>query len=150
MNWYFLKEATKHQDLEIDLITSGIYHSIVNHDFGSNIRVWKVNIRKKHLHHWSFREMLTYLIRGYFLARKLVAQRHYDLIHAVFGFPSGLIAYLLRKKVPYVVSMRGSDDKAHMGFRGCIDSKFGRIERTCTYLETGNRYQRDTEWSGCR
>lgn len=109
MNWYFLKEAAKHQDLEIDLITSGINHSILNHDFGSNIRVWKVNIWKKHLHHWSFREMLTYLFRGYFLARKLVAQRHYDLIHAVFGFPSGLIAYLLRKKVPYVVSMRGSD-----------------------------------------
>ncbi|MCH7620073.1 MAG: glycosyltransferase [Candidatus Marinimicrobia bacterium] len=109
MNWYFLKEAAKHQDLEIDLITSGVNHSIVNHDFGSNIRVWKVNIWKKHLHHWSFREMLTYLFRGYLLARKLVAQRHYDLIHAVFGFPSGLIAYLLRKKVPYVVSMRGSD-----------------------------------------
>ena len=109
MNWYFLKEAAKHQDLEIDLITSGTNHSIVNHDFGSNIRVWKVNIWKKHLHNWSFREMLTYLIRGYFLARKLVAQRHYDVIHAVFGFPSGLIAYLLRRKVPYVVSMRGSD-----------------------------------------
>ena len=53
MNWYFLKEAAKHQDLEIDLITSGVSHSIVNHDFGSNIRVWKVNIWKKHLHHWS-------------------------------------------------------------------------------------------------
>ena len=109
MNWYFLKEVAKHHDVELDLITSGVNHTSISHDFGSNINIRKVNVWKKNLHHWTFREMLVYLIKAYFLAFKLVLKNKYDLIHAVFGFPSGLIAYLLRKKVPYVVSMRGSD-----------------------------------------
>lgn len=109
MNWYFLKEAANRGDIEIDLVTSGVNHSSINHDFGTNIRVWKLNVWKKNLHHWTLREMFTYLWRGYFLARKLISEHQYDLVHAIFGFPSGLIAYLIRKKVPYVVSMRGSD-----------------------------------------
>lgn len=109
MNWYFLKEAANRGDIEIDLVTSGANHSSINHDFGTNIRVWKLNVWKKNLHHWTLREMFTYLWRGYFLARKLISEHQYDLVHAIFGFPSGLIAYLIRKKVPYVVSMRGSD-----------------------------------------
>ena len=109
MNWYFLKEAANRGDIEIDLVTSGVNHSSISHDFGTNIRVWKLNVWKKNLHHWTFREMFTYLWRGYFLARKLISEHQYDLVHAIFGFPSGLIAYLFRKKVPYVVSLRGSD-----------------------------------------
>ena len=109
MNWYFLKEVANRGDIEIDLVTSGFNHSSINHDFGSNIRVWKINIWKKSLHHWTLREMFTYLWRGYFIARKLISEHEYDIVHAIFGFPSGLIAYLFRKKVPYVVSMRGSD-----------------------------------------
>jgi len=109
MNWYFLKEAANRGDIEIDLVTSGVNHSSINHDFGTNIRVWKLNVRKKNLHHWTLREMFIYLWRGYFLTGKLISEHQYDLVHAIFGFPSGLIAYLFRKKVPYVVSMRGSD-----------------------------------------
>ncbi len=109
MNWYFLKEVANRGDIEIDLVTSGVNHSSINHDFGSNIRIWKLNIWKKDLHHWSYREMLTYLLRSYLLTKKLISEHEYDLVHAIFGFPSGLIAYLFRNKVPYVVSMRGSD-----------------------------------------
>lgn len=109
MNWYFLKEVAKHHDVEIDLITSGLNHTTINHDFGSNINIRKVNVWKKNLHHWTLREMMIYTIKAYFIASRLMLKNKYDLVHAVFGFPSGLIAYLLRKKVPYVVSMRGSD-----------------------------------------
>lgn len=109
MNWYFLKEVAKHHDVELDLITSGVNHTSINHDFGSNINIRKINVWKKNLHHWTFREMMIYSIRAYFIALRLIFKNKYDIVHAVFGFPSGLIAYLLPKKIPYVVSMRGSD-----------------------------------------
>lgn len=40
-------------------------------------------------------------------ARKLQAEKNYDMVHAFFGIPCGLVAMLL--KIPYLVSRRGSD-----------------------------------------
>jgi glycosyltransferase involved in cell wall biosynthesis len=36
-------------------------------------------------------------------------EKEYDLCHAFFGIPCGAIAYQFRNKIPYIVSLRGSD-----------------------------------------
>ncbi|HID28004.1 MAG TPA: glycosyltransferase family 4 protein [Methanosarcinales archaeon] len=64
---------------------------------------------KKKLHYWTQREILAYSKRAYKYIKKLMQIKKYDVTHAFFGIPSGAIAYLFKKEIPYVVSLRGSD-----------------------------------------
>jgi len=56
-------------------------------------------------------EMGTYLLNAYPIARKLIHQNGYDLLHAHFIFPDGVLAYRLYHaiKIPYLVTAHGSD-----------------------------------------
>jgi glycosyltransferase involved in cell wall biosynthesis len=36
-------------------------------------------------------------------------ENNYDLVHAFFGFPTGWLCYRSTKKLPYIISLRGSD-----------------------------------------
>ena len=42
-------------------------------------------------------------------AARLSRQRRYDLCHCWGGWPSGLVGYRLRRRMPYIVALRGSD-----------------------------------------
>ena len=52
-------------------------------------------------------------------SEKMLSQKKYDLYHAIFGFPSGMVPFLI-KKYPYIVSLRGSD------VPGFMNPRFGR------------------------
>ncbi len=106
--YYLFKEFSKVPGLEIDLVTSA-WESPGIESFSSNIRIHKLVVNKKRLHYWTHREVMEYLVRGYFYSKSLIEDIRPDACHAFFGFPSGLIAYWLRKKAPYIVSLRGSD-----------------------------------------
>ncbi len=56
-------------------------------------------------------EMLTYLLNALPIARKLIRQNHYDLIHAHFALPDGALAYWLNQMsgLPYIITAYGSD-----------------------------------------
>jgi len=41
--------------------------------------------------------------------RRLLRENDYDLAHAFFGFPTGWLCYRSAKKLPYIISLRGSD-----------------------------------------
>ncbi|MFQ5645596.1 MAG: glycosyltransferase [bacterium] len=105
---YFFKEFSTVPDLEIDLVTAS-WNSPGIENFSPNIRLHKLDIHKKRLHYWTHREVIEYLFKAYTYSRSLIKKTEYDLCHAFFGFPSGLVAYRLRKKLPYIVSLRGSD-----------------------------------------
>jgi glycosyltransferase involved in cell wall biosynthesis len=63
------------------------------------------------LHHQSQKELLTYSFKAYKKAEDLLQKNHYDVIHAFFGIPCGVLAWRLGKKyqVPYIISLRGAD-----------------------------------------
>ena len=106
--FHFLKELTKIKNLKIDLITSSTF-SFKKEKFSSNINIYYLNIgkNKRNLHFQTSKDLFFYSLRAYFFAKKLIKKNNYNLIHAWFGIPSGLIAFLLKK--PYIVSLRGSD-----------------------------------------
>lgn len=105
--YYLLKEFAKHDDLQIDLITSSL-NNYKEENFAHNIKIYYLNIGKKgNIHYQSNKDLLKYFFRAYKLAKKLKRQSNYDLVHAFFGIPCGFIALLL--KLPYIVSLRGSD-----------------------------------------
>lgn len=39
----------------------------------------------------------------------MCSKKKYSICHSWFGWPTGVIAYFNRKKVPYIIALRGSD-----------------------------------------
>lgn len=108
-NYFLLKEFAKNKNLKIDLITSSEDHKFKFEKFSKNINIYKVNVQKKRKHTWKAKELFLWTLRSHFLIKKLIKKKEYDLCHCWFGWPSGYLGYLNRKKIPYIVSLRGSD-----------------------------------------
>ncbi|WP_406657592.1 glycosyltransferase family 4 protein [Methanolobus sp. ZRKC2] len=106
--YYILKEFSRENDIEIDLVTSSAGSEFEIEEMGAGVRIHKLPVNKNEIHYWTQKEILVYSWKAYRYAKKLDA-KDYDLIHTFFGFPCGAIAYLLKKDVPYIVSLRGSD-----------------------------------------
>jgi len=106
-NNYILRELSKEGDVKVDLVTSSTdKFRIVN--LYKNIDVHYLDIGKNgNLHFQSNKELLKYSFKAYKYAKKLIKTNKYDLIHAFFGIPCGYIA--MKLKLPYIVSLRGSD-----------------------------------------
>ena len=97
------------QDLQVDVLTSAPQPGYVTETFAQNVTIYKVGIRKKDLHFWRRTEVLAWLARASWHYRRMVRQNAYDLAHAFFGFPTGWLCYRQADKLPYVISLRGSD-----------------------------------------
>lgn len=107
-NYQLLKEFLKNTDLEIDLVTSGSNGFEIEH-LSEKIRVFKLGIRKQDLHFWRMSEIVSWTWKAYWFSKKLVFEGRYDVCHCWSGWPAGIIGYLFRKKLPYIIALRGSD-----------------------------------------
>ena len=97
------------RDLEVDVLTSGRKGGFDGRDFADNIRIHRVGIHKRNLHLWRRSEVIEWLRRARSHYREFVRQGQYDLVHAFFGFPTGWLCYRTAGRLPYIVSLRGSD-----------------------------------------
>ena len=105
--FYLLKEFAKYNNLKIDLITSSV-GKYKERQFADNIKIYYLDIKKnKNLHSQSNKDLLKYSRISYSFAKNLIAKKNYDLAHSFFGIPCGYIA--MKLKLPYIVSLRGSD-----------------------------------------
>jgi glycosyltransferase involved in cell wall biosynthesis len=111
-NYFLLKELAKQQDLDIDLITSSADKAYTE-QFASNITIHYLNIGKKNqnLKFQSQLDLVQYTVKALVCACNLNKQYDYDVVHAWFGVPSGLVALLLKifYKTPYIISLCGAD-----------------------------------------
>ncbi len=106
---YLLKEFAKRDDIHVDAVTSSATGSFEQVRIGEHVVIHKLPIRKERIHYWTQKEVLEYSIKCKSYMRKLLKENSYDACHAFFGIPCGAIAMLSRKKIPYIVSLRGSD-----------------------------------------
>jgi len=90
-------------------VTSSASSSFETAHIGDNVTIHKLAVGKKKIHYWTQREILTYSWKARRHVKRLMKEKEYDVCHAFFGIPCGAIAYLFRKKIPYIVSLRGSD-----------------------------------------
>jgi len=104
-----LKQYADNDDLQVDVLTSAPKPGIVTEKFADNITIYRVGIHKKHLHFWRKIEVIEWLVRAKSHYRRLLRENNYDLVHAFFGFPTGWLCYRTAGKLPYIVSLRGSD-----------------------------------------
>ena len=104
-----LKQYANTRNLAIDVLTCAPGPGFRVENFAQNIKIYKVGLHKKHLHYWRKIEVIEWLTKASFLYRKLLKTNNYKLAHAFFGFPTGLLCYLNTSKLPYIISLRGSD-----------------------------------------
>ena len=108
-NLCLLRQYTGRDDLSVDVLTSAPKPGIVSEKFSENITIHKIGIHKKHLHFWRRAEVIEWLVKAGFYYRKLLRDNDYDLAHAFFGFPTGWLCYRSAGRLPYIISLRGSD-----------------------------------------
>ncbi|MCL5280864.1 MAG: glycosyltransferase [Planctomycetes bacterium] len=104
-----LRQYAGRQDLRVDVLTSASKPGLTVEEFARHVLIHKIGLHKKDLHLWHRSEILEWLLKAASFYRRLLRRNEYDLIHAFFGFPTGWLCYRTAKRVPYVVSLRGSD-----------------------------------------
>lgn len=105
--YYLLQEYGKRHDLEVELVTSSPDQFSIEKP-SPNITIHHLDIGKKgNLHYQSNKDLLTYSAKALRYAKKLHKHNPFTLTHAFFGIPCGYMAQRLR--LPYIVSLRGSD-----------------------------------------
>jgi len=106
---YLLKEFASDTALEVRLITSAEGNEVVNEQVAPNIAVTRLPVGKEGRHHWTRMEILRYLRGAEAESKRLLREEPYDLAHAFFTFPAGWVAWRYRQRLPYIISLRGSD-----------------------------------------
>ena len=104
-----LKEYAQTDELKIDVLTAAPKPGFTKEQFSDNITIYKVGLHKKNLHFWRKIEVLEWLFKAQHHYRKMLRENNYDLVHAFFGFPTGWLCYRSANKLPYIISLRGSD-----------------------------------------
>lgn len=97
------------EGLTVDVLTSAVGSGLVVEPFSERIAIHKVGIHKQDLHLWHRREVIEWLLKAKRHYRRLLREGNYDLVHAFFGFPTGWLCYRTAGRLPYVISLRGSD-----------------------------------------
>ncbi len=108
-NLCLLRQYAGRDDLRVDVLTSAPKPGFKSEKFSENITIHKVGIHKKDLHFWRRSEVIEWLVKAGFYYRKLLRENDYDLAHAFFGFPTGWLCYRNAGRLPYIISLRGSD-----------------------------------------
>jgi len=108
-NLCLLQQYADVEGLKVDVLTSSTKPGFVREDFAENISIYKVGLHKKDLHYWRRTEVLEWLLKARSHYRRLLSENDYDLAHAFFGFPTGYLPYRTAGRLPYIVSLRGSD-----------------------------------------
>ena len=106
---YLLSEMTRDDRIQVDLVTSGTSSRIELVDLAPHIRIHRLPIAKRDLHYWRASELAEWTWRALPYARRMTRERRFDLSHCWASWPSGVIGWRLRRQLPYIVSLRGSD-----------------------------------------
>ena len=125
---HLLREFARFDDLHITLVTSSTDKERTEkpHD---NITIHFLDIAKKgSLHYQTSRDLIIYSWKAWRFCRSLMNEESFDIVHAFFGIPCGVIAYLLGK--PYIISLRGSDVPGFNARFAILDTLlFARLSR---------------------
>lgn len=95
---------------DVDVLTSGINGFNSEEDL-EGVTVYRVQSCRKNIHDCGLLGAFVYVFFAYFKLLKLVRKKDYDILHYFFSMPTGLLTLFpgKHKKIPYIVSLRGSD-----------------------------------------
>ena len=95
---------------EVDLVTMG-FKGLAARETVHGVDVHRVRCLRRSISMSRVYELASYLLPALLASRKLGRQRRYDLVHAHFLVPDGLVALRVGRTldVPFVVTAHGSD-----------------------------------------
>lgn len=99
-------------DVEFVVVTSSLAgYEVKRNTLTPNSVIHYLSIGKElgNPHYQSEAELIRYNVRCRSFLNELLRTETFDLCHAIMTLPAGLNAWLVRKKVPYIVSLQGSD-----------------------------------------
>lgn len=103
--------------VEWDLVTASSCDNLrLQENGGCTIHFLPVG--KKSLHYWTNRELMRYAAAAMRYCSRLARGRRFDICHAFFTLPAGAVAGRLRRIMPFIVSLRGSDVPGFSGRYG--------------------------------
>jgi len=111
VNLALLHRFARVPDLEIELVTSALGRREEEEQFSEGIRILKVPVNNRNLHHSTNRELLTYAGRALPLALRRHRHSPYDFCFAWSTVPAGGVAFGLRRiaGLRYLVRVSGPD-----------------------------------------
>jgi len=112
VNYHILEQLATYPDVWVDLVTSSRTRKTYEMEhFSERIRIYKVPVNNRNIHHSTNRELLLYTWRGLHTCCKLIKEQNYDLGFAFAGVPAGGISFALKRffDLPYIVSLQGPD-----------------------------------------
>ena len=109
---------------EVDVVTMS-YRGVPRRERLDGIRVFRVPSARSRKEVCHTHEMATYVLSGAVQAALLARRRSYDVANAHFIFPTGPLAYGLRRLggLPTVLTARGSDVPGHNPNRFRLDHR---------------------------
>lgn len=99
----------------------------------NNVTIYRVYAARSDNNRCSPFSAAVYLITGWYQAKKLAQKNTYDVVHATFIFPSGLIAALIARQygLPLIVTAHGSDVPGH---NHALDKTFRVLKKPWLYV----------------
>jgi len=110
-NEALLRRFTQLPDMRIDLVTAAVGSRLESEQFAKSIRIFKVPVWNKNIHHSTNGELLTYAAQAFPLALRLHRRCSYDFCFAWSAVPAGAVARALQSRtaLPYMVWASGPD-----------------------------------------
>jgi glycosyltransferase involved in cell wall biosynthesis len=106
---YLLAELALTDEVEVDLVTSGTQPQLERVDLAPHVRIHRLPVAKTDARFWRAREIAEWLWRALPYAGALARRQPFDIAHCWAAWPSGIVGWRLRARMPYIVSLRGSD-----------------------------------------
>jgi glycosyltransferase involved in cell wall biosynthesis len=104
-----LRQFAGQKDLKVDVLTSAPVPGFKTEKLSDNVAIYTVGVHKKNLHYWRKIEVVEWVTKAIGPYKRLIKQTDYDLVHAFFGLPTGWLCYKSANRLPYIISLRGSD-----------------------------------------
>ena len=104
-----LKQYAGKSYLQVDVLASAPKPGFAVQKLSENVTLYTVGVHKKNLHYWRKIEVVEWVIKATGPYRRLLRENRYDLVHAFFGLPTGWLCYRTANRLPYIISLRGSD-----------------------------------------
>ena len=105
---YNLAKELYEQGHHVELLVGWDYR-FGNPEILKDVPTYIVALKKKSVHESSPIGVLGFVIKGMPLISKLTKKNDYDIIQFFFSVPTGLLKYWIKRKVPYICSLRGID-----------------------------------------
>lgn len=124
--FYLLKEFSQLSELSVTAVAASPTNQEQIINFSPQVKIHQLPIGNKldNLHQQTIWNLILYSFRLFKFLKKELGQNNYSLNFTYFTYPCGLISFLFKNKVPYILFLRGSDVPFHNKKNFLLDALF--------------------------